>query len=366
MTVRISRVEFLEAIFGRCFKQRESFVLVRNTSDPDALGSVKCFPNLTSLASVQFPGDQHVFFGPCPRDHAEPGKEHIRRISALWAGLDVGPNGYSGKEFHYGSVEEAMAAVDEFELKPSAVVRSGSGLHLYWLLREVKEITDPIAAEALLSKLNSHFRCPGPATIDSTLRLPGTYNRKGDQGPKLCFVESLDPELRYSGTDFQRMVAHLKNVSVGLSKTQFVPSHKPAPPAEDAIPSDEIPDARRQDSVAPVPEPEPAEAHSRGFPGEPDIPAPQKEEPAECGPPQQATPELDMDAPKTIEYELIEEEEAQLVALSKEDLRVLADMITDRLAKRFLGAFSKRLVDEIVDQAVGKLANDLSSPENKR
>ena len=49
----------------------------------------------------------------------------------------------------------------------------------------------------------AHFRCDSPVGIDSTLRLPGTWNARGYRTSVKCFVEHLDSGLRYHPRDFQ-------------------------------------------------------------------------------------------------------------------------------------------------------------------
>ena len=59
--------------------------------------------------------------------------EHIRFATALWAGIDVGPGGYSGLNNHFADLPEARKAIESFPISPSIIVQSGRGLHLYWL-----------------------------------------------------------------------------------------------------------------------------------------------------------------------------------------------------------------------------------------
>ena len=59
--------------------------------------------------------------------------QNTRSLKSLWADVDV-----KDDDKHYQSVEEAEAAVSEFCEEvglplPSAVVKSGGGLHIYWI-----------------------------------------------------------------------------------------------------------------------------------------------------------------------------------------------------------------------------------------
>ncbi len=205
MTVNFNRTDFLEGLFGPYTKETRYFILVRTIDDYGAGASNRFYPNIVELSNAEFPPNRHVYFGVCPRQRMHIGKEHIHYIAALWASLDIGPGGYSGLNHNFADVTEARETVEEFPLKPSIIVQSGRGLHLYWLLHSQKKIPDVEAVESLLRKLNDHFRCPSPVGLESTLRLPGTWNPRGFRTPTKCFVEHLDPTLRYYPTEFQNL-----------------------------------------------------------------------------------------------------------------------------------------------------------------
>ena len=146
--------------------------------------SNRFYPNIMELSNAEFPPNRNVYFGVCPRQRMHVGKEHIailRPSGQVWIWR---PGGYSGLNSNFVDVKEAREAVKAFPLKPSIIVQSGRGFHLYWLLQSQKKIPDVEAVENLLRKLNDHFRCPSPVGIDSTLRLPGTWNPRGPKGPR--------------------------------------------------------------------------------------------------------------------------------------------------------------------------------------
>lgn len=205
MTVTFNRIDFLEALFGPHTKETRYFILVRAVDDHGAGASNRFYPNIVELSNAEFPPSRNVYFGVCPRQRMHVGKEHIRYIAALWASLDIGPGGYSGLNNNFADVAEARETIELFPLQPSVIVQSGRGFHLYWLLHSQKKIPDVGAVENLLRKLNDHFRCPSPVGLESTLRLPGTWNPRGFRTPTKCFVEHLDPTRRYYPTEFQNL-----------------------------------------------------------------------------------------------------------------------------------------------------------------
>jgi hypothetical protein len=203
MPTKYDRTDFLEALFEERYLSGGNFILVRKTKDLGRTGEISYYPSIGSLGSARFPDDTHVLFGVCPRAKMKPEVEHIRLVSCIWATLDAGPGCYSGDNRHFDDEEQMKEAVDGFPLKPSIIVHSGRGKHLYWLLDEVKEITNPQAFETVLSYFNKHFKCEGKVGLDSTLRLPDTKNPRYKGPSDHCYVESLNLDVRYGGTDLR-------------------------------------------------------------------------------------------------------------------------------------------------------------------
>lgn len=205
MTEKFDRMDFLEAVFGGYYQKSGNFLLVKTTGDPTRAGEMRYFPSYEKLGSAKFPNNVHVFLGVCPREKMKPNKEHIRFVTALWAGLDIGPHGFSGASNYYDDHVEMMEAVQAFPLKPSIMVRSGKGVHLYWLLKEVMELAKPEALEGLLRVMNKALRCETPVGADSLLRLPDTLNPRYAAPDNRCYVEFLDADLRYGANDFRQL-----------------------------------------------------------------------------------------------------------------------------------------------------------------
>src|SRR5262249_15405544 len=149
--------------------------------------------------------------------------------------------------------EESLARCDQARLpRPTAVVHSGHGVHLYWRLAEPFLITDAGDPPAIFKHFVTDERgktpCPpyslgaaarqrdcnvdyepgrqgdrivdvvdavqraigGDSTRDLArlLRLPGTWNRKNERNGQLpvrCEVVDCDPARRYALADFERI-----------------------------------------------------------------------------------------------------------------------------------------------------------------
>jgi hypothetical protein len=67
-----------------------------------------------------------------------------------------------------------------FPLRPTLVVHSGAGLHLYWQLKEPFLLPhDTAVATALLRRLACHFNADlASAEVARILRIPGSFNHK--------------------------------------------------------------------------------------------------------------------------------------------------------------------------------------------
>jgi hypothetical protein len=130
-------------------------------------------------------------------------RENVRFVKSLWLDIDVGDDkAASGKG--YASLDLAIAAVDDFaskiEVRPTYVLRSGTGLHCYWAFREQVPVEEwGRVALALKRTCAAVGLLADPArTADATsvMRPVGTYHRKDPSNPREVSVlsrgESID------------------------------------------------------------------------------------------------------------------------------------------------------------------------------
>ncbi len=323
MSAQATRKDFLDSLFHTYSKEQGGFVMVKSLNRLETKVSTRYFPNVESLSREQYPSDHNVFFGLSPRDKMKPGKEHIRHITCLWAGLDIGPDGYSGKEKHFAGERVALVAMKSFPLAPSIVVRSGVGMHLYWLLRKVTEINDVQAVEQHLRRINDYFQCRSEVGIDATLRMPDTNNNKSPAASPRCYVEHLDTSLRYDLEEFE-----------GLDLRIIIPS-------------------KRSPRIPVMPPLRPSRVRVIREPA--DSPE-QVQEPAEV--------QAEIPLPHGVSFTSSEDEspqqipQAEGVRLSPEEMQ--------RLVDHFLNGFSEQMLDKLVDRIVGKLVERLTGPLSRR
>ncbi len=118
-----------------------------------------------------------TYFGTCTRRlEVEDGSaRNIVECPALWVDIDCLDQGLSGSE--------TLAALQFLPFPPTIVVNSGGGLHAYWILEELADVTEgshlrePIvqALRQLAHILAGDSKCADLARI---MRLPGSYNSK--------------------------------------------------------------------------------------------------------------------------------------------------------------------------------------------
>jgi hypothetical protein len=180
MIAKFTRKDFLEALFGQYYKEHRGFILVKSVKRGDPKMSTRYFPNIEILAKEHYGEERDVYFGICPRERMKAEKEHIHYLVALWADLDIGPEGHEDKQVYFEGPQQAAKAIRSFPRAPSIIVESGRGAHLYWLLKDVNEATDNEKLERILKSVSDHLQCDTDPNLDTVLRLPETVNISGN------------------------------------------------------------------------------------------------------------------------------------------------------------------------------------------
>lgn len=126
--------------------------------------------------------EYNVFFGLAKyRDGESRSKQNVESLQCFWLDIDCG----EGKD--YPDQRTGLVALKSFcastGLPKPTVVNSGRGLHVYWTLdREIsREDWEPVAAR-LKEVCRAQALYPDPSCFEAAriLRVPGTYNFKGD------------------------------------------------------------------------------------------------------------------------------------------------------------------------------------------
>ncbi|GAI32396.1 unnamed protein product, partial [marine sediment metagenome] len=121
--------------------------------------------------------DTNVFFGVCPRNQKQGKEKNIKEVSCVWIDLDC----HNDRERI-----EKLRSLKRFNLRPSIIVNSGRGFHIYWLLDKVFIIRDQEEKEIIKGYVKGLSKVlGGDSTFDlaRVLRVPGTINLKEPENP---------------------------------------------------------------------------------------------------------------------------------------------------------------------------------------
>jgi hypothetical protein len=107
--------------------------------------------------------------------HKERGADHVSRLPASWADLDVRSEDEPGKP--HASIGAVLAQLNESPQRPSMVIGSGTGVHAYWRIPDGPS-SDLVRVVGLNRAIRDRFK--GDNAIDAAriLRLAGTVNHK--------------------------------------------------------------------------------------------------------------------------------------------------------------------------------------------
>jgi hypothetical protein len=161
------------------FKFGEGLLAILTGSPPQAVAYCKDIPET-------LPTNEDVYFGPAMRNKQGNTKDDVLGTVALWVDVD--------------DMQRPL-----YTLPPSAMVFSGHGWHLYWLLKE--PLTDIQRIEELNQLLAKDVPTADPAcwNVNRVLRIPGTINTKD---PRADVVLRSDNALRYIPDDIA-VLGHL-------------------------------------------------------------------------------------------------------------------------------------------------------------
>jgi len=204
--------EFLKAILG----EGSGFVSIGHTTD-SSLGtcSYRFFAGEAheeiSAYVMSLPSSAQVLFGLSRLEEAPVtgrGKtEDVLAFSAIAMDIDIHGEGKESQNLPT-SLDEAKELITSFSLRPSILVKSGRGLHAYWLLDEdylVENEEDRAAAKIFVANFHEGVnRFFAPVEFDHTqdlarvLRLPGFTNLKDPDNPLPVEILYIEADLRYT------------------------------------------------------------------------------------------------------------------------------------------------------------------------
>ncbi|MFP3869227.1 MAG: hypothetical protein ACLFUU_13925 [Desulfobacteraceae bacterium] len=122
----------------------------------------------------------HHYFGVATRKDTSSGrKKNLFHLVCFHADIDFGPNR------HYKTWTEALTAIEGFSLRPSVVVDTGNGVHVYFFFVAPLPVAGNLAqVEAVNKGIAQALHGDPVGDASRILRVPGTWNVKDYARPK--------------------------------------------------------------------------------------------------------------------------------------------------------------------------------------
>jgi len=168
--------------------------------------SIEKIDSIPSFLRAYALSGYNIFWGVATRVDGDMTKEGIVEIPCLWVEIDLTDK--KGADIPEDEKKEILRQLNDFPLKPTFVINSGGGLHVYWKLKTPLSKSEIPLAENLLKKLAFYFGADKSSTDAShNLRLPGTLNIKLKyKTPRKVTVVEAHPENEYSPDDFEALL----------------------------------------------------------------------------------------------------------------------------------------------------------------
>jgi hypothetical protein len=210
---------FLQALYG---KAPSGFLTLWTMPDKrTAYFPVDKLPAAVDYAAKR--RDTHdIYFGVGLRredkgEYARGGNEDVSVIPAFWSDVDIlGP---AHKETALPpTADAALAFLGSLPLKPSIVVNSGNGLHVYWLFAEPVGVATEAHRNNVAGALRGWqayvneaardrgWKLDNTSDMSRVLRLPGSVNRKN--GGSVAVEVIAESGARYAPSDFTPYIQH--------------------------------------------------------------------------------------------------------------------------------------------------------------
>ena len=216
--------EFFHRLFGASLEENEQFIELRCINRHDDQTRQEFFPSIEVFLEAiknQAPRFDY-YFGIHPRASKNGTAEAVKYVTCIWADLDW--NNFKGGQ------NEAIARVRKFPIPPTAVVSTGHGIHVYWLMKEPEELEDPADFRCIVKGVQKLLGSDQVDDLSRVLRIPGTLNYKDLENVLPCKIVFFDYSRRYGIPDFEQFA---------ISAEEGSQSHKAAPKIEGIIPKGE-------------------------------------------------------------------------------------------------------------------------------
>jgi len=197
-------------------------------------------------AEVMQKAEVYFCVGLMKGDDGDPHRyeKDVLAIGGFWADIDLDAPYRKGKKALPKTMDEAKSILAKLPLAPSVLVDSGHGLHVYWVFREpwvfdgdderlkARRLSDGWKARMRQAAGECGWAIDSVSELNRIMRLPGTFNRKGDVPVAVRVLESHD-DIRYNPSDFEEYASaqmssqETQGATVQLESLILTPSAQP-------------------------------------------------------------------------------------------------------------------------------------------
>ena len=202
-------INFLKSLYSYCNGGFIHILLIDRAGHPiNKFVSIENIDSIPSLLKAYALSGYNVYFGVATTSEGKLSRDDTIETPALWVEIDLTDK--NGVELP--NKKEILQRLNDFPLKPTFVINSGGGLHVYWKLKTAILKKDISFAETLLKRLALYFEGDQSSTdARHNLRLPGTYNIKPKyKKPRRVTIEGFNPERKYNPGDFDPLLPKIE------------------------------------------------------------------------------------------------------------------------------------------------------------
>ena len=206
INILVSR-KFLENVFGDANGNILTTVLDKSKDSKDNVIKHYTKDNVASikfyeLASYNNKGCD-IYYATNTRSGNSNSKEDVLQVCEIFEDID-------GKDFKGGKVEAykfLQETINKYQLVPTYLIDSGNGYHLHFVLRVPIQINNPDdikKVEKISMGIAKLFHADHLWYVSALSRIPGFYNNKDKEAPKLIEVVSYNPSQKYDLSDLEK------------------------------------------------------------------------------------------------------------------------------------------------------------------
>jgi putative DNA primase/helicase len=204
--------EFLDLMFARILDNEYGQIELKLIENGDVRSTFHSrYDGLIDAAYEGCNNGWNVYFGVNPRTGGAGKKENVHYLTSFHAEVDYGEAGHKKKP-DYLTYQEALGAIQSYDLQPTIITHSGGGFHCYWTLYNAIAVEKHgvETLESINKGLTHDLKAdPGTHDLSRVLRIPDTFNQKLPGNPREVTIVSMDGP-RYKFEDFERFLKPVK------------------------------------------------------------------------------------------------------------------------------------------------------------